>query len=113
MTSDNIIDIIQKHSLTIRCLPYKVIHHWSYREGDENKKYVDCKGNPSKSRRSLVISEDGRKLLREERDVENGGWWFVHETKNTNATVMFSKKYDKFFAPTLEEALQLYLDSIK
>ena len=109
---ESIIDIIQKHSLTVRCLPHKVISHWTYKEGDENIKWVDSDGNPTKSKRSVVIREDGRKLLREERDVEKGGWWYVKETKNTSSTVTFSRKYDKFFAPTLEEAIKLYLDSI-
>lgn len=110
---ENIIDIIQKHSLTVRCLPHKVISHYTYREGDENMKYVDSEGNPSTKKRTVVYSESWkRKMIREERDVENGGWWYVKETKNTDSTVTFSRKYDKFFAPTLPEAIQLYLDSI-
>lgn len=52
-----------------------------------------------------------RKLLRTEKEVLNGGWWYVKETKNTDSTILFSKKTDKFFAPTLEEAMQMYLDS--
>ena len=111
-TMDNIIDIIQKHSLTIRCLPHKVTSYWTYREGDENKKWVDSDGNPSKSTKTLFIREDGKKLLKEERDIEHGGWWYVKETQNTDSTVRFSREYDKFFAPTLEEAIKLYLDSI-
>lgn len=141
---ENIIKIIQEHSLTIRCLPHKVVNHWSYKEGDETKKYVDSKGNPSKSIRSVVVQDydleyfqktptpkwntdspekrfanwkknfpNGRKLLREERAVEKGGWWYVKETPNTDSTVTFSREYDKFFAPTLEEAIQLFLDSKK
>ncbi|MBK7362639.1 MAG: hypothetical protein IPJ01_10125 [Micavibrio sp.] len=56
---------------------------------------------------------NGRKLLREEREVKNGGWWYVKETPNTDSTVIFQREYDKFFAPTLEEAIQLFLDSKK
>ena len=54
---------------------------------------------------------NGRKLLKETKIVKNGGWWYVKETKNTDSTVRFSREHDKFFAPTLEEAIQLYLDS--
>ena len=34
-TMENIIDIIQKHSLTVRCLPHEVVSYWKYKEGDE------------------------------------------------------------------------------
>lgn len=138
----DIIDIIQKHSLTVRCLPHIVVSHWTYREGDENKKYIDSNGEPSKARRSVVIQDydlkhfqntkptkwntdspekryenwkrnypNGRKVLREEKDVNNGGWWYVKETPNTDSTVIFNREHDKFFAPTLEEAIKLYLES--
>jgi len=112
---ENIIDIIQKHSLTVRCLPYITVYHWTYREGDEksidNPSY-DGNGNIRKVKKSIVTNAIGRKLLREEREVEKGGWWYVKETQNTDSTVRFDRKYDKFFAPTIEEALQLYLDSL-
>lgn len=112
MQTINIIEVIKEHSLTVRCLPHKKISYWTYHEGDENRKWVDSKGNPSKSKKSLVIREDGKKLLKEERDIEHGGWWYVKQTKNTDSTVTFSRKYDKFFAPTIEEAVKLYLDSL-
>lgn len=111
----NLIDIIQEHSLTVRCLPYKVISHWSYREGDEERvkgKYYDSKGNVKNVKKTVIFSEEwNRKMVREERIVENGGWWYVKSTPHTSSTVKFNRKYDKFFAPTLEEAIQLYLDN--
>lgn len=141
---DNIFDIIKRHSLTVRCLPYEVVSFWSYREGDENKVYVDDSGNFKKSKREIIVQDfdleyfqrtkpskwntdspekrfqnwkknfpNGRKLLKETTVVEKGGWWYVKETRNTDSTVRFSREYDKFFAPTLEEAIQLYLNSIK
>lgn len=142
----NEIDIIQKYSLTVRYLPHKVVNNWTYREGDENKKYADSNGFPSKTKRTVVIKNydlkyfentpphkwdkhltpqqrlerylktnpsGQRKFLREEKDVNNGGWWYVKETQNTDSIVIFSRKYDEFFAPTLMEALNLYLESIK
>lgn len=54
---ENIIDIIQKHSLTVRCLPYEVISYWSYKEGDENKKCVDSNMKPIESKKEVVIQE--------------------------------------------------------
>lgn len=108
----SIIDIIEKHSLTVRCLPHVVVNHWSpYKEGDENVKRVDSNGNTINSKYSVVTREDGKKLLREERIVDKGGWWYVKETKNTDSTVTFNRKNDKFFAPTLAKAIKLYLDS--
>jgi len=140
---ENIIDIIQKHSLTVRCLPHETISCWSYKEGDENIKYVDSNGKTIESKREVVVQNydleyfqktkpskwntdspekrfenwkknfpNGRKLLKETKTVKNGGWWFVKETKNTGGTVTFDRKHDKFFAPTLEKAVNLYLDSI-
>ena len=139
----NIIEIIKKHSLTVRCLPYETVNCWSYKEGDENRKYVDSNGKTIEAKREVIIQDfdlthfqktkptkyntdtpekrfenwkknfpNGRKLLKETKIVKNGGWWYVKETKNTDSTVRFSREYDKFFAPTLEEAIQLYLDSI-
>lgn len=140
----DILKIIAENSLTVRCLPHKVVNHWTYREGDESKKYVDAKGNTIEAKRTVIVQKfdldyfkntppseyhknrtpeqrlkqylknnptGERKLLREEKKVKNGGWWYVKETPNTDSTVRFSRKHDKFFAPTIEEAIQLYLNS--
>lgn len=102
MTQADIINTIQKYSLTVRCLPHTVVNLWSYREGQELKEG-----------QTLVSVEkwNNRKFIRNERKVENGGWWYVKETQNTSSTVGFNRKYDKFFAPTLKEAIKLFLDS--
>lgn len=101
---ENIIDIIQKNSLTVRCLPYVVISHCGYRSGDETR----LKPNQT----IVVLPKWGnKKFIREERIVANGGWWYVKETKNTSSAVTFDRRTDKFFAPTLQEAIQLYLNS--
>jgi hypothetical protein len=97
----DIIKVIQDNSLTVRCLPHIVTTRWSYREGAKLK-----------DNQTIVFSESWNiNLVQEVREVENGGWWYVKETKNTSSTVQFSRKYDKFFAPTLEEAIQMYLDN--
>ena len=139
-----IIDTIQKYSLTVRCLPHIVVSHWSYQEGDENKKYVDSNGNPRTEKRTVVTQNhdleyfkntpppswskatpeqryetfkknfpNGRKLLREERIVKDGGWFYVKETPHTGSRIEFSRKHDEFFAPTLEGAIKLFLESKK
>lgn len=147
LTPSEIIDIIAKNSLIVRCLPYQTINAWSYREGDENKTYIDSEGNPIEAKREVVIQNydlehfqkekqkekpskwnrdtaeqrfknwqknfpNGRKVLLETKIVKNGGWWLVKEANNTDGTILFNKKTD-FFAPTLEEAILLYLDSRK
>ena len=53
---------------------------------------------------------NGRKFVRITKTVDKGGWWYVKQVKNTDSTVRFSREYDKFFAPTLEEAVQLFLN---
>ena len=137
------LELIKKHSLTVRCLPYTVTSCWTYREGDENRNYIGTNGKPIEAKREVVVQDfdlqhfekikpskfctdspqkryekwkknfpNGRKLLMETKTVEKGGWWYVKETKSTDSTVRFNREYDKFFAPTLEEAIQLYLDSI-
>ena len=54
---------------------------------------------------------NGKKILKETKTVDKGGWWYVKVVNDTYSTVTFNRKYDKFFAPTLEEAIQLYLNS--
>lgn len=57
------------------------------------------------------VFPNGRKILIKTKSVDYGGYWYVKETKNTNSNVEFNIKYDKFFAPTLEQAIKMYLDS--
>jgi hypothetical protein len=139
----NLIEIIQKNSLTVRCLPYETVAFWSYKEGDEHRRSVNSKGEEIISKKEVVIQDydlahfqkmkhgkwntdspekrfanwkknfpNGKKILKETKISEKGGWWYVKETKNTDSTVRFSREFDKFFAPTLEEAIDLYLESI-
>lgn len=143
MENLDIIEIIQKHSLVVRCLPNEVVSYRSYHEGDENKKYIDSNGISIKSVKTVVIQDydlahfekikpskyntdtpqqcyntfkknfpNGRKILKEVRQVEKGGWWLVTQAKNTDSTIQFSFKND-FMAATLPEAINLYLESIK
>lgn len=143
LTPSEIINIISSYSLTVRCLPHVVVSHWTYRDGDENKKYVDSKGNPIERDLEVVkqdfdleyfqktpppkysnstpeqrleqwkkLHPNGRKLLKETKKVEKGGWWYVKSTPNTDSIVQFSRKHDEFFAPTLEGAIQLFLNSL-
>ncbi len=144
MEALDIINIIADNFLCVRRLPFQVISNWTYRDGDENKKYVDSKGNPSEAIKEVVVQDfdlehfkntkpdkwnkrtpeqrfadwkirfpNGRKLLRETRNVKKGGWWMVKESRSTTDYVSFSIGHDTFFAPTLEEAIQLYLNSKK
>jgi hypothetical protein len=124
MTAEEIIETIQKHSLTVRCLPHVVISHWSYREGDEeriggiNGKPICLEGGKILNATREIVSgfnnwDKDKKFIKENKFVDKGGWWYVKETQNTGSTVRFNREYDKFFAPTLKEAIQLYLNSLK
>ena len=142
---ENILEIIQKHSLTVRCLPYEVVSYTTlYRDGDEKLKYLDSNGNEIKAIREVVVQDydldyfkkqkptkycsdnpekryenwkknfpNGKKLLKTTKKVINGGWWYVKATPHIDSTIQFNRKYDEFFAPTIEEAINLYLNSIK
>lgn len=102
MNDADLIDIIHRYSLTVRCLPYKTTHTFSYREGQKLKD----------NQRVVELPEcNNKKYVREIREVDKGGWWYVIETTDTNSTVTFNRKYDKFFAPTLKEAIKLFLES--
>jgi hypothetical protein len=97
-----ILDIIRQNSLTVRCLPYIVMSYRGYKDGwelQENQTIVE------------LPKWGNKKFVREERKAENGGWWYVKETPNTGSTVRFNREHDAFFAPTLKEAIQLYLNS--
>ena len=49
-------------------------------------------------------------LVREEKTPSNAGLWYVQTAKHTGATIIFSNR--SFIAPTIEEAIQLYLNSL-
>ena len=147
MTSEEILQIIADNFLCVRRLPFQVISHWSYKEGDEQKlggfdgKPIYLEGGKTlNATREIIIQNfnlnhfqnikpskwntdspekkyanwiktfpQGKKLIKETKIIDKGGWWYVKEVKNTSSTVRFSREYDEFFAPTLEEAIQLYL----
>lgn len=126
----DIIKIIQENSLTVRCLPHKttsklscpknyklqkneVIEFWKpdLKYFSKNNRWT----NPQKAMDKFYLNwgKKGRPFIIRTKIVEKGGWWYVKETCNTMSTVRFNRKYDTFFASTLEEALQLYLNNKK
>ena len=127
----DILNIIQKYSLTVRCLPFIVRQSFSYVEGDEIeegytltywkpdldyfKNNSSISGGTPKTRMEYFYKRfpNGRGFIHKDREVEKGGWWYVKETPNTDSIVRFDRKNDKFFAPTLEEAINLFLESKK
>lgn len=111
MTDTEIIQAIHDNSLTVRCLPYEVVSLWSYREGDEERNITYPGGGEAELVEQVLKNGKVRKLWKTVRQVESGaGWWFVKETKNTSSQVHFNMKHDKYFAPTLKEAIELYLE---
>lgn len=122
MTQQEILQIIADNFLCVRRLPFEVISHWTYREGDENK-LGGFDGRPIYTENGQILNikrevvtcfgnwPKDKKWIKETKQVEKGGWYYVKEVKNTSSTMKFNRKHDKFFAPTLEEAIQLYLKS--
>lgn len=129
MTAEEIIQIIAENSLTVRCLPLEVKEAYSFKQEEFDKGGYELKiwcpdleyfensqflGN-AKSRYEAFYKRfpKGRKFMVRTRYPEKGGWWYVKEKPDTSSTVCFNRKHDKFFAPSLEEAVQLYLNSKK
>lgn len=144
MEALDIITIIADNFLCVRRLPFQIITYHTYKDGDENKKYIDDNGNPIEVTKEVIVQDfdleyfkntkpdelsertpeqrfagwklrfpNGRKLLKETRNIEIGGWWYVKEVRNIDSIVRFNRERDTYCAPTLEEAIQLYLNSKK
>lgn len=124
MTIEEVYNVISEHFLVARRLPFEVISVWSYRDKDEEKlggfngKPIYLEGGKILNATREIITGYGnfppdRKFIKETKIVEKGGWWYVKQVKDTGSTVIFNREYDKFFAPTLEEAVTLYLNSLK
>lgn len=94
---DNLSQIIEEHNLSIRRLPDKVISRYDirhFKEGDE------------------VVEINGRKFAKRTTIPEHAGWYLVKQINNTMTTVHWSFKTD-FLAKTLEESIELFLESLK
>lgn len=119
-SATELLELIEKHHLAVRCLPLTVVSKWRLR-GDEDATLCapiyDESGKLTNTTKSIVV-EKGSRLLREEKPLKMGGWWIVKEANNSRAGVDFNKcdwkpEFGAFFAPTLEGAIRLYLDNIK
>ena len=96
-------EIIEKYSLTVRCLPKTVTSLWGF----SGKNNLRLKENQT------MVNQNGRQYIKTVREVTHAGWWYVTPSQHTDSIVHFGKGYKVFFAPTLEEAIQLFLESIK
>lgn len=122
MTAEEILQIIADNFLCIRRLPFEVITINNYREGDENKMggfngrqiYLED-GKTLNATREIITGFGGydkdRKFIKTTKIVEKGGWYYVKSAEHTGSTIMFNRKYDTFFGPTLKDAIKLYLES--
>lgn len=125
LTEKFIIDTIKKFSLTVRCLPFETqtmfaakddevlkdgFTEYFWKPDDEYFKNVSINWE---SRKTQFYSRfpNGRRFFKETKKVDKGGWWYVKETKNTHSTIVFNRQNDKFFAPTLEQAIELFFKS--
>lgn len=108
----NLTELIQEHSLVVRCLPKVVISYWSYRKGDEDRlnetRYYGS-GEPITNVAREIVTRNGRKFIKETKIVNTTDLWYVKEVKDTTSRVNFG--YGAFRAPTLEQAINLFLQS--
>lgn len=124
LTPEEILRIITDNFLCVRRLPFKVVSVYAYREGDENKlgglngkPMYGADGKEIKNIKREIVTGYGnwdkdKKFIKDTKTVEKGGWFLVQPVNSTSSTVRFDLKHD-FVAPTLEEAILLYLDSKK
>ena len=117
LSPEKLLEIIADNFLCVRRLPFETTSLWSYREGDEERvgKPIYLEGGKILNAKRTVFFHEGcgRKMVREVKVVEKGGWWYVKQVADTGSTVRFSREYDKFFAPTLLQAVRLFLESKK
>lgn len=98
-------DALVTHGLMIRQIPEKVVSTLDVRHRDS---YPDAK----------VVERPNRfggtyRCLVHERVPENAGWWMCQRSpSHTGAGTQWSAK-DHNVAPTLEESVQLFLDSLE
>lgn len=93
MTSDEIIEAIDKHCLCVRKLPNQIVsvHEIRHRQsGDE------------------VIMYCGREMCRSTRIPKHAGWYMVKPADDTGSITRWDLKTDNA-APTLEGSVKLYL----
>ena len=103
----DVLSIIQEHSLCVRCIPKTLVSRWRTLPGDLNRAMYAVEG----VKKSYMFDEKSNMyIVSEEKTPSNAGMWYVHPAKHNHSTVMFSKT--SFIAPTIEEAIQLYLNSL-
>lgn len=105
----DVLSIIQEHSLCVRCIPKTVVSVW--RVLPKNLEQQMKINNGVSATKSANFDEKSNMwIVREEKTPSNAGMWYIHPAKHNHSTVMFGKT--SFIAPTIEEAIQLYLNSL-
>lgn len=95
-------EIIKKYGLSIRQIPTVVTRLMEVRHYDP------------KNKNQKIIRPEGwnRDMVQTKKYPTNGGYWMCQKVDDTGTIVRWDIKMD-FLAPTLEESVQLYLNSIK
>ncbi|MGL5690433.1 MAG: hypothetical protein ACRDD8_06380 [Bacteroidales bacterium] len=130
----NTLDIIITHGLSVRQIPTEIIHSYAksccnsfqnnpmfhFVEDFHHKMNINLSESQFEVRKKEskwgddIYYKDGstyRIFSRYKSFPKNGGWWMVQKTNHTDSQVIWSKK-DCFLAPTLEESVSLYMNSL-
>lgn len=105
----DVLSIIQDHSLCVRCIPKTVVSVWRVLPKNLEQQMKINQG-VSATKSATFDEKSNMWIVREEKTPYNAGMWYVQPERHNNATVIFGKK--SFIAPTIEEAIQLYLNSL-
>lgn len=119
----DIIKLMERYGLTLRCLPKKVIEHRTFRDDSSEEVIEVVVGNTSKQNFDKM-KEKGyysdcrfsngfivRKFNRTERTCEGG--WLVKIDRGTGSMQRWDRKHGDFYGKTAEEAIILAIKYIE
>jgi hypothetical protein len=89
---DQTLTLIIEHGLTVRQIPYEVVSHWGYREGDPILK------------NSEIVEKGGRNYMKQVKIPTHAGKWMAKKCVDTNSQVHWNIKNDNL-SDTLQEAV--------
>lgn len=120
-------EIIQKYSLTVRCLPYEVREtitipyktipkgwtEYAFKPDDIYFKTLYGDAWEHYKKKFYNLYSEGKPGIERFRKVKLGGWWLVKQTLHDSSAVIFSFNDTRTFkAPTLIGALTMFLNTL-
>jgi len=111
MNSESLLKTITEHHLSVRRIPLQII---SVHEGHHRDRHPNAEIILREVKRKIagVWKTEQAEFIRVIKVPDNAGWWMCQSLSNhSSSQVAWSKKHNHL-APTLEESVQLFLDSL-